>query len=201
MQLKTNIFTFNGKEPLLGEKFPQPSQGDFPSLQFKYASFSYVYANTTSYVQQVLDAMPLQHKHKRVVVDVKVTDIKPGSPPCLPGWHCDSVIDPYDTTLPEAHHIFVTGNASLTEFIGEPVSLHYDPSLKHQKLLAFFRSQLNEFKNLKVWKVPSCRITTYGRFDFHRGSIGLFPEKRLLIRATETDLIKPRNTPYDNPFC
>jgi hypothetical protein len=200
MQLQAETFVFNRKVPLLGAKFPQPSNSDFPLLQFKYASYSHVYKNTTSYVQQILDAMPLQYQHRRAVVDVKVTQIKPGIPPCLPGWHCDSVIDPYDHTLPEIHHIFVTGSASLTEFIGQPVALQYDSSLKHQKLLASFRKQLDEIEDLEVWKIPTCQVATYGRFDFHRGSMGLFSEKRLLIRATETNLIKPRNAPYDNPF-
>tara|TARA_Y100001935_G_scaffold232811_1_gene214762 strand:- start:42 stop:644 length:603 start_codon:yes stop_codon:yes gene_type:complete len=200
MQLQTEAFTFNKETPFLGLHFSQPAENDFPELQFKYASLAYVYQNTTSYVQQILDAMPLGNNHKRTVVDIKVTEIKPGLPPCLPGWHCDSVIDPYDETLPEVHHIFVTGGASLTEFIGQPVELNYDSALKHQKLLASFRKQIDKIENLKVWKIPSCQIATYGRFDFHRGSIGLFSEKRLLIRATETDLIKPRNTPYENPF-
>ena len=46
-------------------------------------------------------------------------------------------------------------------------------------------------------RVPSCRIVTYGRLDLHRATRGLFAERRLLVRVTETDVKRPfeRETP------
>ena len=189
-------FVFNSHPLQLGKiTFSQPQEDDFPELQFKYADFGHVYKNTTDYVRQVLDSCQLQHNHKWAVVDVKVTQIFPGKAPCLPGWHCDTLIDPYDVRREEIHHLYVTGGASLTEFISSPVELEVDSELQHQKLLHSFRKQL-ETLEYGVVKVPSCRVVTYGRFDFHRGSLGLFSEKRLLIRVTETDVVAPRNQPF-----
>lgn len=195
MEIATQpIFTFNKTIPQLGKTFPQPLSDDFPTIQFKYASFEHAYKNTTDYVRDILTAAPVKNKHKHVVVDIKITDIEKNKPPCLPGWHCDTVIDPFNETQPENHYLFVSGQASLTEFIGSPITLEVDAQLKQQKLLASFREQIDNIEHL-VWKMPSCQLGFYGRFHFHRGSIGLFDEKRLLVRITETDILLPRNRP------
>lgn len=193
--LTRQAFIFNATLPSLGSKFAQPDSGDFPVTQFKCADINYVRQNTTDYVREILDAAPIKNQHKHVVVDVKVTLIKKNKPPCLPGWHCDTVINPFEDSLPENHHLFVSGNASRTEFIGTPVELNVPFDLKHQSLLKNFREQLEQL-NFYVYKIPSCQFASYGRFHFHRGSLGLYDEKRLLIRVSETNVITPRNTPF-----
>ncbi len=195
LQTTFKTFIFNEVSLVFGDEFSQPRENDFPSTQFKYAAFDFAYARTTDYVRTVLDAAPIQKNHKYIVVDIKVTEIKKGKPPCLPGWHCDTIINPFDETKPENHHLFVSGNASRTEFIKGPLQLNVPEDLKHQVLLKNFRDQIDEIQP-STTQIPSCRIASYGRFDFHRGSIGLYDEKRLLIRITETDVIVPRNRPF-----
>ena len=56
------------------------------------------------------------------------------------------------------------------------------------------KAQIAEtYPDVKEVEVPSCQIVTYGRYDFHRGSVSLADGKRLLIRVTETDLVRPMN--------
>jgi hypothetical protein len=138
----------------------------------------------------VLDAIPLTRQRRYLAVDIKVHDVEPRRYTCIPGWHCDTVINPYHQTLGEIHHIFVSGGAALTEFIGEPVSLEILEGLSGPSLLQALQKQLKDLQ-FSVQKVPSCQIVTYGRWDFHRASLGLYPEKRLLIRVSETDVIRP----------
>lgn len=189
----TNHQVWFNKTPLkYGEEFRQPDLEDFPELNFKNAHVNHVLENTTDYIRTVIKNIKLVGGRAHTIVDIKVHDIEPGKHPCLPGWHCDSVIDPSHPTEGEIHHIFVTGQASLTEFIGEPICLCIDSRLQQQQLLNSFRNQICNI-NPRIIRIPSCTITTYGRLDFHRGSTGLFNEKRLLIRVTETDLIRPTN--------
>ena len=185
-------WNFNKEPLLLGENFPQPQPDDFPALCFKNASREYVLRNTTKYVRDIIGAIPLRRKHRFISVDVKVHDIEPGRYPCIPGWHTDTVIDPRSNGRPEVHTLFVTGFASLTEFIGEQVCLTLPTT--GNVLLEHFRAEIDAISP-QIRKIPSCQLVTYGRYDFHRGSLGLSFEKRLLIRVSETDIIKPQNKP------
>lgn len=188
-------FIFNKSSLSVGAVFSQPKPEDFPNKSFKYAGYNYILENVTDYVRQVVMACPaVSGRRDQIVVDVKVHDIQPGKYPCLPGWHCDTVINPFHDSRPEIHHIFVSGEASLTEFIEGPVCLQIDETLSDNALLKSFREQLDA--SVATRRIPSCQIMTYGRFDFHRGTIGQFAQKRLLIRVTESDIIKPHNTAY-----
>jgi hypothetical protein len=187
---------FNFQPLTFGKSFPQPEENDFPEICFKYGDYDYVFQHTTPYVQRILDAAPVQGKHQYVVVDIKVANIQVGKPPCIPGWHCDTVVDPFHDSLPEVHHLFVTGNASLTQFIGMPLNLEIPEGLQHQKLLAHLRKQIDRL-TYPVVTIPSCQWATYGRYDFHRGNPGSYEEKRLLVRVTETDVITPIRQPNE----
>lgn len=194
-------WTFNNTLPQLVNSFSQPKEEDLPPTQFKYADFDHAYRNTTDYIRQILSAAPLKNKHRNLVVDIKVTQIKKGQPPCIPGWHCDTVVNPFHDSLPEFHHLFVTGHASLTEFIAQPITLEVNSELKSdsQQLLQSFKEQITAIQ-VEPYKIPSATLVTYGRFHFHRGSIGLYDEKRLLVRVTETNIITPRNSPFHSSF-
>lgn len=180
---------FNYQPLKFGKSLAQPQVKDFPILLFKNTLYDYAIKNTSSYVKEVLSLAPITHKRKNIVVDIKVHDIETGKFPCLPGWHCDTVIDPFHESPGEIHHIFVTGGSSLTEFISEPVKLNI-PN-KTTNALKIMRDQL-ETKVFDVKSLPSCQFVTYGRWDFHRASAGKYPERRLLVRVTETDIIKPK---------
>lgn len=190
LPLRPTRFTYN-REPLaLGASLPPPGDDDLPTITFKHADLERVRAETTDYVRAVLDAISLRGRHRWVVVDVKVTEIVPGRHPCLPGWHCDTVLDPHHETRPEVHHLFVSGGASLTEFVAAPVELAIGPAPSPAAFLADVNRQLAALAP-PVRAVPSCRLVAYGRFDLHRGTRGRARETRLLVRVTETDLVAP----------
>lgn len=195
---RTERFVY-GREPLgLGASLPPPGPDDLPAATFKNAGLERVRAETTDYVRRVLDAVALRGQHRHVVVDVKVTDIEPGRPPCIPGWHCDSVLDPRHPSRPEVHHLFVTGSASLTEFVDGPVELEIGPARSPQAFLREVNRQLEELAP-RVRSAPSCRLVEYGRFHLHRGALGRGRERRLLVRVTETDLIRPTSSARRSP--
>lgn len=189
-------FTFNSKPLVIEKSFNQPTNSDFPKETFKNAEINFVSKHTTNYVREIINSVVLSNKRKYVVVDVKTHNIKPGYYPCLPGWHCDTVVDPRHDSEPEIHHLFVSGTASLTEFIAHPVTLDLPEltggiiMLQSGSLLKSFRKQLEKI-NPKIVSIPSATLVAYGRYDFHRGSKGKFEEKRLLIRVTESDIITP----------
>jgi len=183
-------YLFNSFSLSYGTKHNQPRLEDFPKLNYKYGHYNLVYKNTTDYVRSILDSIKLVGDRNYIIVDIKGQNIIKNSYPCLEGWHTDTVINPNHKSRSEHHHIFVSGSASLTEFIAEPIELEIVGNNDRQKLLNF-RNQINH-KQPKILKIPSCTIVSYGRWDFHRPSIGLFDEPRLLIRVTETDLIRPQ---------
>ncbi|MGE0710294.1 MAG: hypothetical protein AB7N76_13730 [Planctomycetota bacterium] len=179
-------------EPLrLGVELPPPSPEDLPRTCFKLAALERVRAETSDYVRAVLDAAALRGEHRFVVVDVKVQEVEAGRFPCIPGWHCDSVLDPHHPSRPEVHHLFVSGAACLTEFVAEPVELEVGPAASPR---AFLRALARQVARLDpaVRAVPSCRLVEYGRLDLHRGARAREDERRLLVRVTETDVIEPR---------
>lgn len=183
-------FVYNREPPRAGASLPPPGTDDLPRATFKHAGLERVRAETTDYVRAVLDAVDLRGLHRWVVVDVKVSQLVAGRYPCIPGWHCDSVLDPHHPTRPERHHLFVSGDASLTEFVAAPVELTIGPASSARAFLAGVDRQLATL-DPPVWSIPSCQVVEYGRFDLHRAARSRANETRLLVRVTETDLIQP----------
>jgi hypothetical protein len=160
----------------------------FPSLNCKYASLKYVKTHANDYVRYVIDNIQLVGGYKYTLVDVKFQHIEKNKCPCIYGWHCDSVIDPFHPSKPETHHLFVSGKHCLTKFIAEPIELVVEP----ENTLRNFQKQIEEkYPSVRIREVPSNTIVSYGRFDFHSGKYAEETEDRLLIRITETDLIRP----------
>lgn len=181
-KITTAVINYNTEKPSKENALLCPiHKTHYPEFTCKNAEFDLIYKKSNHYIHYVLNNIKLRNKHKYVAVDVKVHDLKVGECPCIPGWHCDTTIELRDE-LPEVHHLFVTGEGCLTEFIDEPLSL------KHGSL---YELQRQIRKDVKVKAIDSCTITTYGRFDFHRGPIAKINEKRLLVRVTETDIIVP----------
>lgn len=121
-------------------------------------------------------------KHDRVVVDLKVVDLKEGETTCIPGWHIDTVVTPYHDSLPENHLIFCTEFG--TEFLNTPVE--FNPNMMH------FREVLETLGEHEVFTADPGKVYRYSRTHFHRGPKVTRDCRRLLMRITETNVIPGR---------
>lgn len=175
-----------------GAPFPQPGEADFPSCGFDHSSLAFVRERATPYVQRVLDAALLESQHRHVVVDVRVVRIERGKRPGIRGWHMDTVGDPWHASRPEVHHLFVSGTASLTEFLAAPTELDVPRGLAPHDLMRWLDDELRAREPATV-RIPSCTLVSYGRLDLHRATPGLADARRLLVRVTETDVLRPRD--------
>lgn len=188
---------FNPQRPRLGARLHQPSVSALEDVRcFKYADFDYVYSSCENdYVRYVLDNIPVIGKHKRVLIDVKVHNLKRGDVPCVPGWHLDGSINPKQLPKqPETLTLFVTGLCARTEFVDEPLTMEVDERLDFAVMQRVCAQQIPD--DVDVWTIPSCQFATYDDHYFHRGSRAIRNERRLLIRTTETDIIAPQNRIY-----
>jgi hypothetical protein len=175
----------------VGAAFPPARPEDFPERGFDRSELGFVRERATPYVRQVLDRVQLEGERRFVIVDLRLSWIERGKRPGLLGWHMDTVSDPAHPTPPEVHHLFVTGTASLTEFLAEPVRLDVPLGLSPRATMRAIDSMLE--KEVATLRVPSCQIVTYGRFHLHRATPGLHEERRMLLRVTETDVLRPCN--------
>lgn len=177
---------FNTKAPEKGLSFSQPTLIDLDTPNFKYADIDFVRLHTTDYIRSILDGVKLVGNRKNVLVDIKVHELTAGKFPAIPFWHIDSVNNPLHPSEPETHHIFVSGEGCLTQFLGAPLTLpiQADSRLNFDLLVP---------ADHPTYTVPSCTICTYGRYDLHRCVRATVNEYRLLLRVTETDVISPIN--------
>lgn len=196
---------FNPGRPKLGARLRQPSDAALADVRcFKYADFDYVYqCCENDYVREVLDQIPIIGEHERVLIDVKVHNLKRGEVACVPGWHLDGSINPHGLPKkPETLTLFVTGLCARTEFVDQPLTMEVDERLDFAVMSRVCAQRIPD--DVDVWTIPTCQFATYDDSYFHRGSIAHRNERRLLIRTTETDIIKPQNriyTPYTHqPF-
>jgi hypothetical protein len=164
-----------------------------PEANYKYAHFDYVCHNTNDFVRSILDQAPIQGKHKHVLVDVKVQHLTPEKHSCIPGWHLDGPENPLHNSLPDVHHLFVIGGGS-TEFIDEPVTLYVEKEHKQKEIVAKIPD------TVKVREIEQECFNTFTRFDFHRGILAKKSLTRLLIRVSETDVIRPSFQPAKNLY-
>lgn len=121
----------------------------------------------------------VENKHKRVLVDLKVSDLEAGEYTCVPGWHIDTVTDPRHRSLPENHLIYT--NVSPTEFVRDPVEFSED---KYHFIDVTDDIPLDNYISAE----PNS-IHQYGRFHLHRGAKVTADCRRVLIRVTETNVV------------
>jgi len=189
--------TFNATLPLAGAVLEQPTEAELRDVRcFKYADYDYVYGQCGSdYVRHVLDCIPILNKHKRVLIDVKVHDLKPSNVPCVPGWHLDGSVNPEGLPKrPETLTIFVTGCMALTKFLDEPIKLDVTEGLNFAAMNRVCARMIP--KDHPTHTISSCQFATYNDTYFHTGTAAQGVERRLLVRTTETDIIKPQNRIY-----
>ncbi|MNC07915.1 hypothetical protein D3C75_554800 [compost metagenome] len=121
----------------------------------------------------------VEGKHKKVLVDLKVADLKAEDYTCIPGWHIDTVTDPRHDSLPENHLIYT--NVFPTEFVRDPVEFSED---KYH-----FVDVTDDIPKDNYISAKPNSIHKYGRFHLHRGAQVTSDCRRVLVRITETDVI------------
>lgn len=165
-----------------------------PTVNWKYASLEYVmkHTSTNGTLRQIVEQCPLNHQHKRVLIDVKVQHLTPDVTSCIPGWHLDGPGNPLHSSRPELHHLYIHEEGGETEFIADPFELEIDERMHHNDIVKMIPT------NVRVTTTKAKNFATFTRYDFHRGINVLKPLKRLLVRLTETDVILPNNKPYKN---
>lgn len=156
---------------------------DTPLL--KYASMQKAMAQSSWQVQNILSSMKyyVYGEHKYTIIDVKVHDLKKGEMPCMDNWHMDCVGRPDEPFKEEVHHLVIFGDCSRTVFIDGPilVNLPKDKVINWNKIVNEFHPKFEILPNT---------VYTYGR-NLHKGMPATKDGRRLLIRITETDKIKP----------
>lgn len=186
-------FTFKALENKAVKVIEPPSWGSIKSQRsFKYADMGFVYKNSTEPIRAILEQMPIVGDHKHIIVDVKFHDLEEGMYPCLPGWHMDCTLNPWHESKPEVHHIYVVGATCRTRFLAEDFVLHF-PSM----VPAQIKTAMNAVEH-KSWKVDEGKVYRYDRFGLHAPSVAESTGKRLLIRITESDLIRPNRRFFSN---
>lgn len=182
--------TFNAASLALGAVLPQPTVSDLETPCYRHAGLELVREDSSDYVKSVLAAVPLRGDRRWVGVDVEVGWVEAGKRVGTGLWHVDTVTDLRHPSRPERHHLFVSGQACLTEFLAEPLELELDPSeeegLRRARLDADVRRA-----GVNVRALQSCQITSYGRLHLHRAALATHDELRLRVRVTETDVLRP----------
>lgn len=164
----------------------EPELKNLPSME--NVSIEVAQRDGGALIKSILKQCPLSLQRKNVYVDVRVQHLKKGDMPHKSGWHCDTTISPTYSGELDVHHLFVTGKAALTTFIGESVTLNYDTTLLPPAALEQLQTELAGYSDLKTVTVPSNTWVTYGPTSFHQVKAADFEETRLLIRIRETNL-------------
>lgn len=174
-------------EPVrVGAGLRRPEPGDFPGFFCKYAMLDDAAELAGPWLAGVLSACPVLGSRKFLCVDVKVSDLASGECTCIPGWHCDVTTDLLHPSRDDVHHIFVTGRHALTEFVSTQMDILVGESCPLSEQVRQI-----EANGYDIWRVPSCTWVTYGRRNYHRGPVSTGAERRLLVRVTETDVVRP----------
>lgn len=187
----------------LGQTSPEAKEVELAKwldeiICFKYADIDFARERCHSHlVRRILEDAPIVGRHKRVLVDIKMHNLRPGFYPCKPGFHLDGSSNHKGVDKqPELHHLFVASVSSRTEFLDDPAMVELDPSWDFATRSRKIGVILDEM-NPPTFTIPNCRFVTYDDTYFHRCVQVKTNEKRLLVRVTETDVIDPRNHPYE----
>ena len=165
-----------------------PPRIEFAKHDWKYADIDFVFPGLPQSLQKIVQQVPLKGGYKRTLIDIKVQDLVPDITSCIPGWHLDGPENPLHDGTPETHHLFIHGGGP-TEFIAQALMLRVTPEMTQRDLV----SQIP--KDVAVEPIPENGFNTFTRYDFHRGVNVKKPIQRLLIRVTETDIIRANNKP------
>lgn len=163
----------------------QPTDQDFNCDNFKNIEYRHLSRiNISKYCKNILDIMysciakPLNHQY----VFIKIQDLKIGSQTSGTGhWHLDSSLNPVDHY---ENYIFTTGYYNNTEFFKTPMIV------THAKSSSDFNKQVRTVydKQKNSFILKPFTIYRYGGSNVHRGRLVTEPEKRILIRLSNTNV-------------
>lgn len=141
-------------------------------------------------------------------LDLKVTMLKPGWFPCIPGWHLDDFYRPQDGTpnpqpllldLPQhnsRHFAVVYGDCSLTEFLAEPITLPVPlPEDCKGPLYGYYNSLIGDRERSECLRLLTAPETLW-EFDsltWHRGTAAHKEGWRAFVRLTYGTTRPPKN--------
>lgn len=158
------------------------SLGCLEPTYFKSVSYSKAISTFPEPAVRLLEQMSqwVEGKHKAVKVDLKVYDLKAGDYTCIPGWHIDTVTDPRHDSRPENHLIYT--NVYGTDFVTTPIAFSEEKT--------HFSQVIAEIPEDNYLTATPNSIYQYGRFHLHRGAKVTADCRRVLVRITETDVIR-----------
>jgi hypothetical protein len=177
--MKLNVLPIEELEVLL-----PPSSYDFETNCFKNFKEKEAMMNSSYYVREVIEEMKkyILTRKRNLYFDVKVHDLKENEQTANGLWHLDSSLNhgPY-----YENYLFVTGKHNLTEYVDNVIEI------EKQETSKAFSEEVSKHK-LKIKRLNSCTITRFYGDRVHRGPKCEIPERRLLVRMINTDMMLPK---------
>lgn len=192
---------YNRNPLILGQRIPRPAArliSETPSLLD--VSLEDAHAAGGPLLRTVLDAMPLGHDHRYIVVQVQSARLQRSEVPNGLGWHTDGVpagpgrylyATDDRTVRPHRFHLLVISQGCRTAFVEGPLELD-DPETDDFR--ARRRSFTEQIARLRppIQQVPSCQVVEYDWWHLHTSVPAMRDEWRLFVRVAETDHYPPR---------
>ena len=161
---------FPGWQALAGQK------------KLKYISLINAIRYSTPFISNLFkNEMPTDTSYKYIICDVKIINLKEGQIPCLPYWHYDCVMDINNSAREELNYLWEFGAECYTEFINGPTE--FDKPAR-------FQDEISKLAESKGFLYKPEYIHEYGRV-LHRPTKARKAGKRILVRKTHTDVIRP----------
>lgn len=145
---------------------------------------------------------PFEYKYQSL--DVKVTMLKRGWYPCIPGWHLDDFYRPTGAQPDlvnlhkhmSKHFMVVYGDASLTEFLTSSIELpHWMERIGQETIYGFYNRKINEMLEQHKLSAPilSEHLYEFDSTSFHRGLPATRDGWRAFVRLTLGSERPPKN--------
>lgn len=146
------------------------------------------FAETSFGLTSILDLIARDVDFDRHVnVDFKYQKLRRGQSTCIPGWHVDGsfVTNPrrVGVVQPERYWLFVVGLTGRTQFMTQWQRCG-DIDIKRSVAAMHCPDEM-------VQTIPSHCIARYDSFQIHRGGIAEVDAPRVMLRVTESSVIKP----------
>lgn len=161
-----------------------------PLKEFKYKRWDWAFdrgvdKSVQPLLEKMFDNIPDSHKDMRWLVDYKVRDLVAGDCGCgLEGWHTDVVTNPNHPTKPDYHLIYSTIQG--TDFLTKPIVVCQEDSHFMHCLETEHTTELEKYS----LSAPANAVHAYNRWQLHRGPKIIKDCRRMLLRLTDTEVIR-----------